>query len=112
MENKNKHTPGPWKIFYPEAKDCGLGVDTEDKENPKSIVVMDTESGIIADSEEEQLANAKLIASAPELLESLTQVSQYLFNTVDPSNTEEHLVDSMPYPLVKRMQDAIKKATT
>jgi hypothetical protein len=69
MENNFKHTPGPWKIFYPTVGDCGFGIDTADEKN--SIVVMDTEAGIYsAETREEDLANAKLIAAAPDLLEA------------------------------------------
>ena len=64
-----KHTPGPWRI---------------DNESPMKYCVNSTvDNNHIAmvnwgsltfDSEEEPLANARLIAAAPELLESLIEL--------------------------------------
>jgi hypothetical protein len=101
MKTEFRHTPGPWKIFYPTVDECGFGIDTADKQ--KSIVVMDTEAGIYsAETREEDLANAKLIAAAPDLLEALTYV-QWWINVNNEGNNVNLDFD--------KINNAIKKAT-
>jgi hypothetical protein len=65
-----KHTPAPWNIFdsrnayYP-------GIEGADG---KSVIVFGTKDewhGVRGDNKEQAEANARLIASAPELLEAL-----------------------------------------
>jgi hypothetical protein len=68
MKN-NTHTPGPWKIAYGSGIDFRIHADTNgnictSSLNCPSIEAMD-------EYETEQVANAKLIASAPLLLEAL-----------------------------------------
>ena len=61
-----KHTPGPWEA-------CGKAVHAE---TGREIVFgsHNTRSG----SDEEQRANARLIAAAPELLEACREVAEWL----------------------------------
>ncbi len=68
MSTEFKHTPGPWKVYYPDAIGCGLGIDTADSKT--SIVVFGDEAGVYGYGEQDE-ANARLIAAAPELLEAL-----------------------------------------
>jgi hypothetical protein len=64
----SKHTNGPWLVFCKD--DRYPGIEAEHK----SIVIFgnDGESGqgVRGDTREEALANARLIAAAPELLEA------------------------------------------
>ena len=74
---KTKHTPGPWNLETVPIQSAG-GSNTCHKIGPFNACIYDDwsprKSGI---SEEENLANAKLIAAAPELLEALIEISNY-----------------------------------
>lgn len=62
-----RFTPGPWEVFHAERP----GIDAATCE--QSIVIYgegDDEAGIGGDGPEESLANAYLIAAAPELFEA------------------------------------------
>jgi hypothetical protein len=58
----NKHTPGPWNIFLPASEGDHLCIETEAES------VCDV---VLTKSDARQLANAHLIAAAPELLAAL-----------------------------------------
>lgn len=63
-----KHTPGPWKIF--DEGDHFPGIDADEM----TIILWGNEDenvGVQGHSKDERLANARLIAAAPELLECL-----------------------------------------
>jgi len=67
-EKKVSHTPGPWKIRYGSGIDMKImsehGKICEFRGYSHSVELMD-------ENEEEERANAKLVAAAPELLEAL-----------------------------------------
>lgn len=67
----SKHTPGPWRVFSEGRKNPGI-------EAKSSTIVLygddDEDCGIRGEDSEEQLANARLIAAAPELLEALKEL--------------------------------------
>lgn len=70
-----KHTPGPWSIITSETCDLYAGIESDDF----SIVVIgypedDDDGGVRGKTPEEAMANAHLIAAAPDLLESLERV--------------------------------------
>ena len=56
------HTPGPWKLEH------------DWREQPGAIIILSADNQIVADAwapRIERVANARLIAAAPELLEAL-----------------------------------------
>ena len=64
-ENMTQHTPGPWKVrewaeIKPSKKSWGLCIYNDKP---------DLESRLIAHVKSDEVFNARLIASAPELLE-------------------------------------------
>ncbi len=65
-----EHTPGPWSI-----------TDTKSKRDPAeftySIGIKGCRLASVPRYSDEDMANARLIASAPELLEALKYVVQY-----------------------------------
>jgi hypothetical protein len=67
-----KHTPGPWNISAVKMEECrfrGPYIDVQAKG-----MVSNVQPAIVAGrTEEETIANARLIASAPDLLEALKQ---------------------------------------
>ena len=98
-----KHTKGPWKVF-------GTLVisQTEDMENRGNTVVCETRqpaaSGLseVFPNYDEDVANARLIAAAPELLEACIQSIKYLDQT--------GWYKSYPTKIAKLLKDVIKKA--
>lgn len=92
-----KGTPGPWEvvngtdIFTPLAARNGAGTAAHEKDGwhiaDCSMGETQTEDGTENIPHREQLANARLIASAPELLEACQKFSAMygaLWDTVDP----------------------------
>jgi hypothetical protein len=71
----SKHTEGPWKVT--ESEDDLIYTYVVDEENR---LIADTWAASCADvgvvSSDEAIANAKLIAAAPELIEALAKIGQ------------------------------------
>lgn len=65
-----QHTPGPWVISYPSRR------SRPHIRTPDGIYVMDGGSGSSRPSVR-QLADARLIAAAPELLEALQMLLEF-----------------------------------
>jgi hypothetical protein len=70
----SKFTPGPWKVMGPAGALTRPGIDavhSSDGEEERSIIIVGTDEngrGISG------IANAKLIASAPDLYEALQKI--------------------------------------
>ncbi len=93
---KSQHTPGPWKAHMNFIM-CNAPMKSSyfiAQVNPDPTM-----------SNEEALANARLIAAAPELLEALEQVDGYF--TACGKHTEHYSGHVVTHPLVKA---AIAKA--
>lgn len=64
---KNTHTPGPWKIYHGSGIEKRIAAETNSAicvlHGPFDWAMMD-------EYEDEQMANAQLIAVAPEMLEA------------------------------------------
>jgi len=63
MSNETKHTPGPWKLFKKDGS-CDLRVDGY------GVICDFMVDGPNEEMDVEAIANAHLIAAAPELLEA------------------------------------------
>lgn len=69
-----KHTPGPWKVTVPSPTKLGAKVDVYAVEPPPKrgvrwgVCVLEA---VRKQDAAEQVANARLIAAAPELLDAL-----------------------------------------
>lgn len=78
----NKHTPGPWAVFCDEDGPIGErpGIDSCTEPRRTIIVYSDTnhfaDSGICGETYEERIANARLIAAAPDLLDALIKLEE------------------------------------
>lgn len=70
----NKHTPGPWR-FYTEPQPNGCPIVGNDK---GLMVAMLAHSINYPEQFGEAMANAQLIAAAPELLEALQELNNYV----------------------------------
>lgn len=68
------HTPGPWKVVSYCWSDCGIYA-AEDKFFGCSLSIKDEATEENQDALESEMdANARLIAAAPEMLESLENI--------------------------------------
>lgn len=63
------HTPGPWKVFTTKDGNKVIGIGDVNAEG-----VADCGFGVWRGGDAEALANAKLMAAAPEMLAALKQV--------------------------------------
>ncbi len=66
-----KHTLGPWSVVIPKSKQVRMYV-ARPPEKGKAAPIVDV--GGYGDTLEQDEANARLIAAAPELLEALEQI--------------------------------------
>lgn len=86
--SKSKHTPGPWK-----AVKCGVTNTIETNNGASLLAMMDHYT-------DEDEANAKLMAAAPEMLEALEELkatNSYWWQDVDEN-------------LLVKIESVIKKA--
>ena len=77
------HTPGPWEVELDVGQDGDIGVFAEQLTAIAFVncreVPEDTDP-----PREQALANARLIASAPDLLEALKNAENYLDSSLSP----------------------------
>jgi len=85
---ENKHTPGPWSVGNEPVDNEALYI-YDNKEH--LIASADTDS--LAQYREEALANARLIAAAPDMLEALQRVAAWIGCNVFPP--ELHHIDEL-----------------
>ena len=101
--NTNAHTPGPWEIF--PVKEVWRGHDVR---GPHGETITHVQRGG-SERADEQKANARLIAFAPELLQAIKDLFRECAmvhkSWGDGDNTKE--ADAA----IKRAKDAIAKAT-
>ena len=76
--SETKHTPGPWKVLT-NMGGRRVAVCTENAA-PTQAGICEMDSRSINVDYDGQLANARLIAAAPELLGALTGVLPVFFN--------------------------------
>lgn len=82
-----KHTPGPWKADFLD-EDNGWILDK--KSNYIAEIVTSDEENKFIKNPDEREANARLIASAPELLEALKAAQKILHPLVMKMKVKDH----------------------
>lgn len=107
----SEHTPGPWEVFLDD--DFYPGIEAKDRRY--SIIVFGDEGGdcgVQGKTHEEALANARLIAAAPDLLEAL-----WVFAEIDEcgigvmvGEREEHTAQCSECQQILAARAAIAKA--
>lgn len=103
-QTKQGHTPGPWSINGP----YHIQADTEPSALPKVLAHIIQGYGV---SLEEKIANARLIAAAPELLEALRELVIELLDTTVNDRGELVINDQGTFNLyVTQARAAIAKA--
>lgn len=110
----SKHTPGPWEVFTSEGA-SKPGIETAD--GKLSIVVFGhegEESGVAGRTPEEALANARLMAAAPDLLAACKTALPIMRNAVEAGlsgftkGQTAEVVEN--HTAVKMLREAIQKA--
>jgi hypothetical protein len=87
----SKHTPGPWELGGPCTMDtCGTVVD----QNGREVATIDNRNDL-----DMERANARLIAAAPELLQSCMDALAVI--RVSSLATKPGLVDRLSTTIVK-----------
>lgn len=101
--SNTKHTPGPW-AFYPKYEGEHAVAVVKDLLAVAEVVGSQGSEGQI--SKETAIANAKLIAAAPEMLEALKEELSNREHTWDADDPK-----SSTYEAIKNLKAIIKKAT-
>ena len=72
MENNSKHTPGPWSLERAESNRV-MHFDDDSQTHYRHVAYCgsDWDTGRTGERDKEDTANARLIASAPDLLAAL-----------------------------------------
>lgn len=83
---ETKHTPGPWHVGYDVSK-CAVYM----KPVSEGWLVRDQIAKF--DRSEEGMANARLIAAAPDLVEALTEIIERYRTAIICGGTDEEYAD-------------------
>lgn len=86
----SKHTPGPWHIPSYLCGDDGTVADGIGPKDGYEIITCCCCGGVRGDSKEQEIANSRLIVSAPELLEALEKALNESACDGDQCGTEWH----------------------
>jgi hypothetical protein len=88
----SSHTPGPWEqaglIIWHHGEE-GAVICQMVEPNPKSGLVEAERLQLGSDGWKLQEANARLIAAAPDLLETIKELCAYLYATRNPGSLPE-----------------------
>ena len=95
MQNTSKYTPGPWKAGRPDMQTLiegygGKYIYSHNSQPPKYVAAA---IGSEVREWEEVIANAHLIAAAPEMLTVLRQAKEYIENLQFPDAGWAHVLD-------------------
>lgn len=94
----SKHTPGPWKKVFV--------INNFEVQNASGKCVADAWSYDIDEDQDQMVANANLIAAAPDLLESL----EYLMAIIAQQGDERYLTISLTPEYFDAARKAIARA--
>ena len=102
---ETKHTPGPWKAV--ELDEYTVAIKTDRNHTHECIHIADANimSGNLAEEVPMAIANAKLIAAAPELLEALKRIGEII------KDHDSKRVDEIVCLIGAEIYASIKKAT-
>ena len=105
---KTEHTQGPWKVLE-HARGRGRTCVTTSNAAPISAVICEIDTKSVATDQATRLANARLIAVAPELLAELNAVRVQL-EAQALGFTASEIWPHVRTEIVRRISDAINKA--
>lgn len=99
-----KHTPGPWHgTTYIDPS--SIAISSEDREERSAVPVCEVSVGFNEPFNGEQIANARLIAAAPDMLEAAKNARTVILNFVEAHG------DSGASLIIRQLDSAIAKAT-
>lgn len=98
---KTSHTPGPWEVFDSMEDGDTYGIDGADGSAVVYYGYRNKEEGI------PEKANARLIAAAPELLEALEALDNYVSNNLTTEYPTGVDINAAPFEVARA---AIAKA--
>lgn len=101
MSEERKYTPGPWI----EDDELGWVIPTDTRTQYGGAI-----AHAYGDNEEQQAANARLIAAAPELLEALEDLDRILDGPLADSITGDVMAEAGAYTALTNARAAIAKA--
>jgi len=105
----SEHTPGPWRVFTSPRGTKIIGIGTLDGDG-----ITDCGFGVWRGGSDEAMANARLIAAAPDLLAACTEFLPILERQLDSINPGGAAEGSKAFACaterVERMRAAIAKA--
>jgi len=107
--NDKKHTPGPWGFSGPWGwltKEGGFSI-VAGKQNEQVVICSRNSCGPDAG---EMIANARLIAAAPDMLEALKNARQFISNGIQLGYIDEPAPGSPEAQTLGIIVDAIRKA--
>ena len=96
MNAQSKHTPGPWTLSTPPV--CAARCRYIEIETEILAEIRDTSNGVFVD-----VANATLIAAAPELLEALKHAVECMESVADGIIIEKRYKGVSPATHVRHM---------
>lgn len=99
------HTPGPWAVGKPDGQSVEINTGTEPRlfyDSWKGMAIVHGCNDEPETGSDVMLANARLIAAAPDLLKALQELTDELIH---------HMVDSGGLVQVQNARAAIGKAT-
>lgn len=104
------HTPGPWMSAAKSSSVSGLPIVS--RKNGRSIArvtVFNLGPGF-ENHERESMANAALLAAAPDLLEALHECEDYFDNRADADCDQDGYIPNEEMKLLQVVREALKKA--
>jgi hypothetical protein len=102
MTEEVKHTPGPWKVYMATTGFHVIGIGKASDGQG----ITDGGFGVWGGGDAESLANARLLAAAPDLLEALSELVEVLRKEAPGTALNNHRFDALGI----KANDAIRKA--
>ncbi|WP_322883246.1 hypothetical protein U8C37_09620 [Sinorhizobium medicae] len=109
----SKHTPGPWTAEPPSEQTPHIWVNAATNSGVAKIEVCDYDDGKGERLTDEDFANARLIAAAPDLLAALKSAAAAIGDWSRPTGANGMTSASLGHPLMvaqRAMYDVIAKA--
>lgn len=110
---KTKHTQGKWSAIVTADRYTDVKVISDDGLN--RTIQSITQMGVCGKTREEAQANAKLIASAPEMLKELNYELSFLIHWMEELNNQKFNTRNLVYVEMQerkiKIEQLIKQAT-
>src|ERR1017187_9361983 len=108
-ETKTKHTPGPWRINFSDGSGDGEIIVAGQKPHEEAVAVV--RWGPTSALKPKEIADARLIAAAPQKLEALEFIKAWFLNLEEGPAADAGLAvlrKKFHAPVHKALDDAIR----